>query len=66
MRALNVTDIDCKSLIGKKVKVTFFDKRVKVGILQYKLYGDISKYAFEVDEQRFHSCYVDSICEVEE
>lgn len=61
-----VTDADCFSLIGKKVKVTFFDKRVKVGTLLYKFYSETSKYAFEVDEQPFYSCYADSIDEVEE
>lgn len=61
--ALNSYD----KLLNKKVKVTFFDNKVKIGILKRANYYELGeKNHFVVDGQPFYAEYVNSIEEVEE
>lgn len=56
-----------EKLLNKKVKVTFFDDRIKIGILKRANYYELGdKDHFVVDGQPFYAEYVSSICEVEE
>ena len=56
-----------EKLLNKKVKVTFFDKKIKIGILKRANYYELGdKNHFVVDGQPFYAEYVDNIEEVEE
>lgn len=56
-----------EKLLNKKVKVTFFDKKIKIGVLTRANYYELgSKNHFVVDGQPFYAEYVNSIEEVEE
>ena len=61
------SESDIEKLLNKKVKVTFFDKKVKIGILEIKEYYEFNyKPCFVVDGQPFLAEYVNNIEEVEE
>lgn len=56
-----------EKLLNKKVKVTFFNGKIKIGILKRANYYELGdKNHFVVDGQPFYAEYVNSIEKVKE